>query len=343
MTEVLLARDAPGATPPSPAPPIVMRQSTISTSPHVQKVLGDIDLTALIFMHLCTWQRVWPAGTCKQWLVHRPRDPTPWLRTALLWPCDQRDQYVSLAKLAEGMERHDEMLAYMRRAVECSVDDLSYEERNLLCLAFKLCIRTRCASLRTLLTIERKNKEAATTCTHPPLRQRADLAEAYCVRLAAEINFLNEDFLRHIDILLARVGGRNTSAAEARVFYLKCRYDYHVHYQHVLAPPASVDKPSNETKEARDALADTAYAAAAIAAQDLRASHPVRLGLCLNRARHLAERDRGAEAATLTTALLNAAAAELPSLDEESYTDTMLVLQMIRDGGGGLPGWAAAA
>lgn len=322
----------------SPAPPTIVRQTTISESSHVQKVLGNKDLAALIFWHLCCRQRVWPTSACKQFLAFRPRDPMPWLRTELI-ACDQRDNCVLLAKLAEQMERYDDMLAYMRRAVECSVDDFSLEERNLFFLAFKRCIGAYRAPLRTLLAIERKEREAddVTLATPgiPSRRRRVQLARRCRERLTAEMNMLSEDFLRHMDLLLTRVtSSHGTAAAEARVFYLKARYDYYRESRHhALAFDATV------TEEAHEVLVDNAYAAAAIAVEELRPSHPMRVGLGLNRARDLEARDRGSEAAALTTALLDAATAELPTLDEESYRDAMLMLQMLRDGPvGGLVG-----
>lgn len=319
----------------SPAPPTIVRQTTISESSHVQKVLGNKDLAALIFWRLCSWQRVWPTSACKQFLAFRPRDPMPWLRTELI-ACDQRDKCVLLAKLAEQMERYDDMLAYMQQAVECSVDDFSLEERNLFLLAFKHCIGAYRAPLRTLLAIERKEHEAddVTLARIPSRRQRIQLARRCCERLTAEMNRLTEGFLRHMDLLLARVSSHGTAAAEARVFYLKARYDYYCECRHhVLAFDATV------TEEAHEVLVDNAYAAAAFAVEELRPSHPMRVGLGLNRARDLEARDRGFEAAALTTALFDAAIAELPTLDEESYRDAMLMLQMLRDGPvGGLVG-----
>ena len=64
--------------------------------------------------------------------------------------------------------------------------------------------------------------------------------------------------------------------AEAKVFYLKMKGDY-LRYQAEVASASQADS----VKELTDG-SDEAYSAASMAAKDLPATHPIRLGLALN-------------------------------------------------------------
>ena len=70
-----------------------------------------------------------------------------------------REDLVSMAKLAEQAERHDEMIEYMKKVVEivCSKNELpTEEERNLLSVAYKNLVGLRRASFKALSAMETK-------------------------------------------------------------------------------------------------------------------------------------------------------------------------------------------
>merc|ERR1712184_207265 len=68
------------------------------------------------------------------------------------------------------------------------------------------------------------------------------------------------------------------------------------------------------------------------AALNLAPTHPIRLGLALNYSVFLYEvQSKHTEACTLAKQAFDEAIAELDTLDEESYKDSTLIMQLLRD------------
>ena len=80
-----------------------------------------------------------------------------------------------------------------------------------------------------------------------------------------------------------------------------------------------------------DAL-DSYQQASTIANKELPPTHPIRLGLALNYSVFLYEvQQKQTEACTLAKQAFDDAIAELDTLDEESYKDSTLIMQLLRD------------
>merc|ERR1711988_509771 len=78
--------------------------------------------------------------------------------------------------------------------------------------------------------------------------------------------------------------------------------------------------------------ADLAYKSATEKATELAPTHPIRLGLALNYSVFLYEvQAKNQEACDLAKAAFDDAIAELDTLDEESYKDSTLIMQLLRD------------
>ena len=78
--------------------------------------------------------------------------------------------------------------------------------------------------------------------------------------------------------------------------------------------------------------ADTAYKEATEKAKDLAPTHPIRLGLALNYSVFLYEvQGKNDDACQLAKQAFDDAIAELDTLDEESYKDSTLIMQLLRD------------
>jgi len=90
---------------------------------------------------------------------------------------------------------------------------------------------------------------------------------------------------------------------------------------------------SDAEKEDNASAAFEAYKdAMATAEADLAPTHPIRLGLALNYSVFLYEVKKSEEpACTLAKAAFDAAIAELDRLDEDSYKDSTLIMQLLRD------------
>merc|ERR1711988_196645 len=219
---------------------------------------------------------------------------------------------VYMAKLAEQAERYDEMVEYMKAVTESAKEDLSLEERNLLSVAYKNVVGARRASLRIIGSIESKEKEKGSA--------NAELVTEYKVKVEEELNLICQDILSLLDTKLIKGAA---PSAEASVFYLKMKADY---YRYLAEFAAGAIKNEHATN------AEAAYKTATGTASALAPTHPIRLGLALNYSVFLYEvQQKGSEACDLAKQAFDDAIAELDTLDEESYKDSTLIMQLLRD------------
>jgi len=221
---------------------------------------------------------------------------------------------VYMAKLAEQAERYDEMVEYMKEVVNKTETDLSLEERNLLSVAYKNVVGARRASLRIIGSIESKEKEKQ--------GPNAPLVSAYKAKVEQELNTICKDILALLDNNL--IGkAKEGNANEASVFYLKMKADYYRY----LAEFAEGTVKKEHAESANDA-----YKSATEQATKLAPTHPIRLGLALNYSVFLYEvQTKSTEACELAKKAFDDAIAELDTLDEESYKDSTLIMQLLRD------------
>merc|ERR1712152_52205 len=116
----------------------------------------------------------------------------------------------------------------------------------------------------------------------------------------------------------------HSAGDEGKVFYYKMKGDYHRY----LAEFAT----GNDRKEATENSLVAYKAASDIAMTELPPTHPIRLGLALNFSvfyyEILNSPDR---ACRLAKAAFDDAIAELDTLSEESYKDSTLIMQLLRD------------
>ena len=221
------------------------------------------------------------------------------------------DDDVYMAKLAEQAERYDEMVEHMKNVANNAAADLSLEERNLLSVAYKNVVGARRASLRIIGSIEAKEKEKG--------GDKVSLITTYKAKVEDELNSICSDILALLDDKLI---AKSTGAAEAQVFYLKMKADYYRY----LAEFATDLKSQHASK------AEKAYTDATSQADALAPTHPIRLGLALNFSVFLYEvQTKSKEACDLAKQAFDDAIAELDTLDEESYKDSTLIMQLLRD------------
>jgi 14-3-3 protein epsilon len=91
-------------------------------------------------------------------------------------------------------------------------------------------------------------------------------------------------------------------------------------------------KTGNERKEAADQSLKAYEAASSTAVTDLAPTHPIRLGLALNFSVFYYEILNSPERAChLAKQAFDEAIAELDTLSEESYKDSTLIMQLLRD------------
>ena len=113
------------------------------------------------------------------------------------------------------------------------------------------------------------------------------------------------------------------STTDCQIFYLKMKGDYFRYLAEFLK--------GKENKEVIE-KAQEAYNQATQAANTLKATHPIRLGLALNYSVFYYEIVNSPElACKLAKQAFDSAIAELDSLEEDEYRDSAAIMQLLRD------------
>ncbi|CAL1172359.1 unnamed protein product [Cladocopium goreaui] len=234
----------------------------------------------------------------------RPQHVFASLCTATAW----RARQLSGARLA----RYDEMADYMK-AVGDDGSELSVEERNLLSVAYKNTVGSRRAAWRIISSVEQKEKSKGN-------ETQAGYAKDYRVKVENELQKICDTILKLLDQGLIP----KATQAESKVFYQKMKADYYRY----IAEFRSGDEKSKAAEEARKAYAE----AAKVASEDLAVTHPIRLGLALNYSVFMYEvLNDPDEACKMARTAFEDAIAELDNVAEDSYKDSTLIMQLLRD------------
>ncbi|KAL6220156.1 PREDICTED: 14-3-3-like protein GF14 kappa [Fragaria vesca subsp. vesca] len=227
-----------------------------------------------------------------------------------------REQYVYMAKLAEQAERYEEMVSFMEKLVVASTaagSELTVEERNLLSVAYKNVIGSLRAAWRIVSSIEQKEEGRRN-------EDHVALVKQYRSKVETELTAICAGIL---DLLQSHLVPSAT-AGESKVFYLKMKGDYHRYLAEF--------KNGDERKTAAEDTMLAYKAAQDIALADLAPTHPIRLGLALNFSVFYYEILNSSEkACSMAKQAFEEAIAELDTLGEESYKDSTLIMQLLRD------------
>ncbi|CAI5489817.1 unnamed protein product [Closterium sp. Naga37s-1] len=240
-----------------------------------------------------------------------PSSSTPKLRATM---GSEREDNVYRAKLAEQAERYDEMVEAIEDVAKMTDGaELSVEERNLLSVAFKNVVGARRAAWRIVSSIEQKEESRG----H---EDRVAVIKEYRAKIEKELDEVCGRILSLLDTTLIPAA----KTAESKVFYLKMKGDYHRYLAEF--------KTGADRKDAAEATLAAYKAAQDIANADLASTHPIRLGLALNFSVFYYEILNSPErACTLAKQAFDEAIAELDTLGEDSYKDSTLIMQLLRD------------
>jgi len=219
-----------------------------------------------------------------------------------------------MAKLAEQAERYEEMVEYMEKVAKTvDVEELTVEERNLLSVAYKNVIGARRASCRIISSIEHKEESRKN-------EEHVIQIKEYRGKIEAELSNICDGILKLIDSHLVP----SSTAAESKVFYLKMKGDYHRYLAEF--------KTGAERKEAAESTMIAYKAAQDIALAELASTHPIRLGLALNFSVFYYEiLNSPDKACNLARQAFDEAISQLDTLGEDSYKDSTLIMQLLRD------------
>jgi len=221
-----------------------------------------------------------------------------------------KEQLVQRAKIAEQAERYDDMAAAMKQITESS-PELSNEERNLLSVAYKNVVGARRSSWRVISSIEQKTEGS---------EKKQAMAKEYREKVEKELTEICNDVLGLLDKFLIQ----KSTNTESKVFYLKMKGDYYRY----LAEVATGDQRTSVVEESQKAYQE----AFDISKSQMQPTHPIRLGLALNFSVFYYEiLNAPDKACLLAKQAFDDAIAELDTLNEDSYKDSTLIMQLLRD------------
>nr|XP_018627100.1 14-3-3 protein 7-like [Nicotiana tomentosiformis] len=223
-------------------------------------------------------------------------------------------QGCSMLELLLEMDRilRPEKWSSMKKVAKLDAE-LTVEERNLISVGYKNGIGARRASWRIMSSIEQKEESKGN-------ENNVKLIKGYHHKVEEELSKICHDILEIIDKHLIPSSG----TGEATVFYYKMKGDYYRYLAEF--------KTDQERKEAAEQSLKGYEAATTTANSDLSSTHPIRLGLALNFSVFYYEIMNSPERAChLAKQAFDEAIAELDSLSEESYKDSTLIMQLLRD------------
>jgi len=219
-------------------------------------------------------------------------------------------ELVQKAKLAEQAERYDDMADAMKLVTQ-DAEQLTNEERNLLSVAYKNVVGARRSSWRVVSSIEQKADGSET---------KQIMAKEYREKIEKELKDICITVLGLLDVYLIP----KATVAESKVFYLKMKGDYYRY----LAEVATGEERTESIKCSQQAYQN----AFEISKDEMQPTHPIRLGLALNFSVFYYEiLNSPDQACQLAKQAFDDAIAELDTLSEDSYKDSTLIMQLLRD------------
>jgi hypothetical protein len=216
---------------------------------------------------------------------------------------------VELVRVAETAERYEDMCKFVKRLVELKSDkgeDLDVDERNLLSVAYKNVVGAKRASWRTLSGGFDDADE--------------DLLNKYKAIVEDELEAICKEVLEVLEKHLCKNVSGNGD--ETEVFYLKMSGDY---YRYLSEFRTDNDEYKKKAEEFYKKAMEVAEA-------NLNETHPTRLGLALNFSvcyyEILKQPDKACDLAKKS---FDAAIEKLDTLNDASYKDSTLIMQLLRD------------
>merc|ERR1712066_909483 len=145
-------------------------------------------------------------------------------------------------------------------------------------------------------------------------------AKEYCGKVEGELQKICDTILGLLDANLIS----KASSGESKVFYQKMKADYFRY----IAEFTEGDAKSKASENARLAYEE----ASKVAEKDLAVTHPIRLGLALNYSVFQYEvLSNPEDACKMARTAFEDAIAELDNVAEDSYKDSTLIMQLLRD------------
>jgi len=229
---------------------------------------------------------------------------------------------LNAARIAESAERYADMAKYLVDAIKKNGNKLDKDGRDQFSVAFKNIIGARRQQWR-IIKQKKTDADSGSKDDYPK-----EMINDFKERIEAELEHWCGKVLGHINTLLEACPKESEDKAdnEDKINYLKMIGDYNRYRAEYLE-----GEPQNKVKKA----AAEAYGKAVALAEaqgGLEETDPTRLGLMLNYSvfnyEVLKNKD---EACKLAKAAFDAAIAKLDTLNDNSYKDSTLIMQLLRD------------
>merc|ERR1712013_505524 len=150
--------------------------------------------------------------------------------------------------------------------------------------------------------------------------EQSKFAKEYCGTVEGELDKICKTILGLLDSKLIP----SSSKGEGTVFYQKMKADYYRYIAEYSGDAAKKEAAENAKKAYEEAQK--------VAEKDLAVTHPIRLGLALNFSVFQYEvLQNPDEACRMARTAFEDAIAELDNVAEDSYKDSTLIMQLLRD------------
>jgi len=220
---------------------------------------------------------------------------------------------LSAAKIAEAAERYEDMCNFLRKLVErkCAKNEkLSVDERNLLSVAYKNVVGAKRQSWRMLTqgNFDELSKEV--------LDSYKGIVETELDTICKEVITLLKQTTK-----VSKDDEESDNSKEDQVFYMKMSGDYYRYLSEFMPTEENHEQAKKFYEEATE-----------VASKELPETHPTRLGLALNYSVCCYEiLDKKDLACDIAKKAFDSAIDKLDTLNDNSYKDSTLIMQLLRD------------
>lgn len=216
---------------------------------------------------------------------------------------------VKLVEVAEASERYEDMCTWLKMLVLRKYDakePLTVDERNLLSVGYKNVVGAKRQSWRTLAQGNFPEMDDDFLARYRSVVEKE--LEAVCREIISLVGKLLEISDKDEDV-------------EGRIFFLKMCGDY---YRYLSEFKQEKEPQENAAKNYKDAYE--------LAKESLPETHPTRLGLVLNYSVCCYEiLGKKEDACQLAKEAFDNAIEKLDTLNDSSYKDSTLIMQLLRD------------
>jgi len=220
-------------------------------------------------------------------------------------------ELMEAAKMAEMSERYEDMCRILKKLVEGKSEEekpLEVEERNLLSVAYKNVVGAKRQSWRTLT-------HGGSVNGLPD-----EVLNKYKSIIEKELEKVCNEVLNLLKKATAVAQGVNKNGEDV-IFYLKMSGDYYRYLSEFMDDSVNAESAAKFYKDATEA-----------ATVSLPETHPTRLGLALNYSVCCYEiLNQQKEACRIAKEAFDSAIEKLDTLDDSSYKDSTLIMQLLRD------------